>query len=144
MTDWDERFLGLALHIAQWSKDPSTKCGCVIVRPDKTIASFGYNGFPRNVRDTEERYADRSIKYAMVVHAEANAIINAGEPLNGYTVYTTFHPCSSCAGMLIQSAIGSIVCPTPTSDQIERWGESFEYARSMLDEAFISVTFRGL
>jgi deoxycytidylate deaminase len=34
-----------------WSKDPSTKVGAVIVRPDLTVASIGYNGFPRGMSD---------------------------------------------------------------------------------------------
>ena len=47
MADWDQRFIALADHIGQWSKDPSTQQGAVIVRPDKTIAATGFNGFPR-------------------------------------------------------------------------------------------------
>ena len=43
---WKLRFLGLSEYIAQWSKDPSTKVGAVIVRPDKSIVSMGFNGFP--------------------------------------------------------------------------------------------------
>ena len=52
---WDRRFLALAEHVADWSKDPSTKTGAVIVRPDRTIASMGYNGFPRGMADTDDR-----------------------------------------------------------------------------------------
>ena len=28
---WDKRFLHLAKHISEWSKDPSTKVGCIVV-----------------------------------------------------------------------------------------------------------------
>jgi dCMP deaminase len=42
---WDRYFLGVAEAVAQASKDPSTKVGSVIVRPDRTFVSFGYNGF---------------------------------------------------------------------------------------------------
>jgi len=31
---WDARFLDLAIYVADWSKDPSTKVGAVLVRPD--------------------------------------------------------------------------------------------------------------
>lgn len=44
---WDARFLDLAVFIGDWSKDPSTKVGAVLVRPDRTIAGLGFNGFPR-------------------------------------------------------------------------------------------------
>ena len=42
-TDWNLRFMQLADHIAQWSKDRSTKVGAVIVM-DKNPISMGYNG----------------------------------------------------------------------------------------------------
>ena len=51
---WDMRFAQLAKLVSLWSKDPSTKVGSVIVRPDKTIASVGFNGFPKGVPDEPE------------------------------------------------------------------------------------------
>jgi len=140
MTDWDERFLQLAQHIAQWSKDPSTKVGAVIVRPNRTIASVGYNGFPRGVND-DERLNDRPYKYAMTVHAEANAILSANERLDGCTLYVTpLSPCSSCASILIQSGIKRIVAYMP--HQPEHWADSFAIARTMLDEAGVRWEIR--
>ena len=38
---WDLRFLELAKHISDWSKDPSTKVGCIIVGEDREIRSTG-------------------------------------------------------------------------------------------------------
>ena len=62
LSKWDERFIELARLVAAWSKDPSTKVGAVIVRPDRTVASVGFNGFARGVDDTEERLNDRALK----------------------------------------------------------------------------------
>jgi dCMP deaminase len=141
MIDWDKRFLELAEHVSTFSKDPSTKVGCVIARPDHTIASMGYNGFPRGVADTEGRLADRPTKYAMVVHAEANAVLSAYERLDGYTAYVhPFPPCSTCTGALIQAGIARVVAPRPTHEQLERWGESFGFSRIMFDEAGIVLS----
>ena len=84
---WDGRFLDLATFIAEWSKDPSTKVGAALVRPDRTIAAVGFNGFPRGVLDHVERYEDRPTKYEMVVHAELNALLSSRESLEGYTIY---------------------------------------------------------
>jgi len=74
---WDVRFLELALHISQWSKDPSTKVGCVVVGPDREIRSTGFNGFPRGINDSIDRLSDREQKYPLICHAEENAIMHA-------------------------------------------------------------------
>jgi len=139
---WDDRFLALADHIADWSKDPSTKVGAVIVRPNRTIASVGYNGFPRGVDDTLERLNDRPTKYAMTVHAEANAILSAGSSVAGCTLYVTpLHPCSNCAALIIQSGIAKVVARMP--DNPAHWAESFAAAKAMFYEAGIEVIIKS-
>lgn len=136
---WDERFLELAEHISQWSKDPSTKVGCVIVNHNKTVISVGYNGFPRGVDDHPDRYENRDMKYLMVQHAEANAIASSKEPLDGYTAYVTHHPCSNCTGLLIQSGIARIVTREPNPDFAKRFQNSFDASRIMCNEAGIQI-----
>ena len=74
---WRDHFLGLAQFKASKSKDPSTKCGAVIVGPDMAERALGFNGFPRGCDDSPELYADRETKLLRVVHAEANAIAQA-------------------------------------------------------------------
>lgn len=141
---WDRRFLALALHVSRWSRDPSTQVGAVVVRPNRTIASIGFNGLPRFVDDTNERLNDRKIKNQMVVHAEANAILMAQESLEGYSIFVTHPPCASCAGMVIQSGIAHVVCLSPTADMLSRWGESFNLMQDMLSEADVSLTFADI
>ena len=60
---WDLRFIELAHHISSWSKDPSTKVGCVVVGADREIRSTGFNGFPRGIDDSLERLQNREEKY---------------------------------------------------------------------------------
>jgi dCMP deaminase len=135
--EWDFRFLELAGTIGEWSKDPSTKVGSVIVNDNKKIVTLGYNGFPRNVRD-DHRLQTRDIKYELVVHAEANAIIHATESLWGCTIYTMpFMPCSKCSGLIIQAGIKRVVsidCDNP------RWNENFRLSKDILTEARIGAT----
>jgi dCMP deaminase len=103
---WHDRFFALADLVGSWSKDPSTKVGAVIVRPDRTIVSVGYNGFPRGVKDV---YSTREEKLLLTVHAEANAITTAREPLEGCILYVTpLHPCANCSGLIIQSGIKEV------------------------------------
>ena len=141
---WDGRFVELASHIAKWSKDPSTKCGAVIVRSDKTIASVGYNGFPRGLDDSGKLYDNRSVKYDRVIHAEMNAILNASESLKGHTLYTWPLPtCSRCAVHVIQSGIVRVVFPKlVTKEEIGRWGDSVQNALDYYKEA--NVEYRLL
>lgn len=135
---WDKRFLGLTDHVAQWSKDPSTKVGAVIVRQDRTIASIGYNGFPRGVIDSDERYNDKQTKYNFVCHAEANAILNAKEPLHNCTIYVSpLFPCKDCAKLIIQSGIWSVVAREP---KLERWQSSYDVSLDMFKETNTLIT----
>lgn len=135
---WDLRFMELAKHVAGWSKDPSSTVGAVIVRPDRTICSVGFNGLPRGVEDHPERLLDRDKKLQYMVHAEANAILSAREPLNNYSLYVwPFHPCCHCAAAIIQSGIREVHCPDTT---VLRWSESFDVAKVMFTEAEVTLT----
>lgn len=132
---WRNRFLKLADTVAVWSKDPSTKVGAVIVRPDRTIVSLGYNGFPRGVADDKERYDDRALKYNLVVHAEANAILSSREPLQGYSLITTLPPCAECTKLIIQSGVVYIASYAPPADVHQRYKASYDASQMMLREA---------
>lgn len=138
---WDERFLDLARYVAQWSKDPSTKTGAVIVDPNGTVLSLGYNGFPRGMADLTERYADREFKYAHIVHCERNAMLFAQRSLKGCTLYTwPFMSCAPCAAMVIQAGITR--CVAPNSDN-PRWQADFTRVRTMFSEVGVQLDLIG-
>lgn len=132
---WDERFLDLAAHIGSWSKDPSTQVGAVIVRPDRTIASVGYNGFPRGVDDN---YVTRDDKLLRTVHAEMNAILSSPEKLTGCTIYVfPLCPCSNCAAAIIQSGITTVVHPLMVPRP--EWELSFQASADMFVQAGVRM-----
>lgn len=139
--------MGLARHISNWSKDESTKVGCVIVGPDKEIRSTGYNGFPRGVReDIAERHT-RPTKYDFSEHAERNAIYNAtllGTSLRNCIMYITMTPCTDCARAIIQSGIKEVFFCVPNTDDeksnIAGWRDGIKHSLEMFDEA--GVTYR--
>lgn len=110
---WDDYFMGVAHLSALRSKDPSTQVGAVIVDENKKIVGIGYNGFPSGVSDDEfpwDREGDfTESKYAYVVHAELNAILNAPRQVRGCTLYVSLFPCNECAKAIIQSGIEEIV-----------------------------------
>lgn len=138
MTNWDLRFLTLAGHIAQWSKDPSTKVGAVIVDSRNRVVSLGFNGFPRGVLDDESRYNDKETKYSMIVHAEANAILTAPRSVENCILYTTLFTCSDCAKLVIQSGIRRVVSFIEKPEK-PHWAKSFATAKQMYIEAGIEV-----
>ena len=138
---WDQRFLKLAEHISGWSKDPSTKVGCVVVGVDREIRSTGFNGFPRGISDDLERLSDREKKYPLICHAEENAIMHAariGLSLKGCTAYVTWPPCTRCARSFIQAGVIEVVYPAG-SEVPERWMPDFEISTQMLDEAGLTI-----
>ncbi len=138
---WDRRFLELAQHISEWSKDPSTKVGCVVVGEDREIRSTGFNGFPRGIEDDSDRLEDRERKYPLICHAEENAIMHAariGISLKGNTAYVTWPPCSRCTRSLIQAGVNEVVFPADV-EVPERWQTDFDIAIAMMNEAGISV-----
>ena len=102
---WHRRFFQLAHHVSNWSQDPSTQVGACIVNDDKQVLSLGFNGFPRGVNDSDERYNDRSTKHLFVCHAERNALDNAPHSVEGCTMYVPLLPCNECAKSIIQNGI---------------------------------------
>ena len=139
MQDQDKRFLELAQLVAGWSKDPRTKCGSVVVRPDGTVASLGFNGFPRGVADSDERLNDRACKHALMIHAEENALLHAREPFAGYAIYVwPIQPCSRCAAKIIQAGIARVVCPKElrTTDEFM----DMELGQSVFKECGVEFT----
>jgi dCMP deaminase len=139
---WQARLIKLAEEISTWSKDVTTQVGSVIVRPDRTICSVGFNGFPRGVEDSQSAIANRDTKLLRTLHAEVNAVLSAKEPLNGYSLFVwPFQPCAQCAAIVIQAGIKNVYCPFNDHLAHERWRESFKTALQMFDEAGVRVIY---
>ena len=139
---WDMRFMNVAREISTWSKDPSKQIGAVAVNSDRRILATGYNGFPKGIEDTPERYENRELKYSLVVHAEMNCIYNAtfnGISLKDATLYVWGLPvCSDCAKGIIQVGINRIVMAT--GDVPGKWSDSFEKSKTMFEEANVEIS----
>lgn len=110
---WDSYFMGLAHLSSLRSKDPSTQVGAAIVNQKNKIVGIGYNGFPSGLDDDlypwsrEGDFVDT--KYAYVVHAELNAILNATSSLEGCSIYVSLFPCNECAKAIVQAGIKTVV-----------------------------------
>lgn len=139
---WEKRFFKYAEEVAQWSKDRSTKVGCVIVNDENDILSRGYNGFPRGADDdTDQRRYEKPAKYMWTEHAERNAIYNAartGTSLVGSNAYCTYFPCIDCTRGLIQVGVKKIYAPKPDFNH-EKWGDSWIEGVTMLKECGVEI-----
>ena len=141
-TKWKKRFLKLSKEISTWSKDPSTKVGALIISEDRNIISTGYNGFPRNIEDTEERLNNRETKYKFILHAEMNCILNAlynGRSVKDCILFVHgLPPCSECTKSIIQAGIKKVITDSKATDN---WKESLKLSLEMLKKANVEIEF---
>jgi dCMP deaminase len=110
---WDEYFMGVADLSSKRSKDETSQVGACIVNEKNHIVGIGYNGFPIGCSDDELPWEREGTflqtKYAYVVHAEANAILNANAKLDDSRIFVTLFPCNECAKLIIQSGIKEVI-----------------------------------
>lgn len=136
--EWDEYFLAMAEVVSLKSKDWKSRVGAVIVSPDNTVVSTGYNGLARGLLDAEHRYNGDpesfddqitdgktegyiSKKLRWICHAEQNAILNAvrrGQSVMGCAIYVNKFPCLACCNAIAQAGIKYI-----HTHDIKFWGK---------------------
>ena len=143
--DKAKKYFDLAKYQANlFSKDPSTKVGALFLAPKSfQILTTGFNGFPRNIDETKTERWQRPEKLKWVSHAEANCISNAcrhGTPLEGSIAVVTLFPCISCAKLMIQAGIKTVVTCEPNFSCC-RWGEEFKFSYDLFNEAGVKLIY---
>jgi dCMP deaminase len=161
--NWNEYFFNMIEVVRSKSKDKNTKVGAIIVTPDNSIVSTGFNGFPRGVKDEhihigrpykkqchneeiDKRYS-RPDKYLWTEHAERNAIYAAakrGIPLEGCKIYINWYPCADCCRGIIQCGIRTIVIDGRDYEEKEeywnkRWKDQMDVSKKMCDESGVHI-----
>jgi len=143
--DWDNYFLQITRDVRQRSTCLRRPVGAVLVH-DKHILSTGYNGAPSGlphcdvvgcIRDKNNVAPGERHELCRGLHAEMNAIIQAayhGTAVRGATLYSTTHPCSLCAKMLINVGISKVVVESDYPDDL---------SKKLFKEAGIEVVVRG-
>lgn len=107
--EWDEYFMQIAETVAQKSKDPSSKMGCVIVDARKRVVSLGYNGMIQGADEAQMTLKERPMKYYFAIHSEMNALIFAHQDLTGCTIYNRVATCENCLKYCLQAGIKRFV-----------------------------------
>jgi dCMP deaminase len=111
---WPETWMAMAHTLAKRSYDPRLKVGCIIVSNDnKWVVGLGYNGNARSFPNLPDSLEPGESGF---VHAEINALINAGQPVYGGTVYLTHSPCLACAKALINAGVQVVWYAEPYRD----------------------------
>lgn len=139
---WGEYFLRQSNLVSFRSKDPSTQVGAVLVDPSNQTLATGYNGFPTGILETPERW-ERPTKRRYVIHAEMNAVLQAGKNgglANAHTLYSTHFPCIECGKFLVQVGISRLVIPSHGNmSATHNPSEEVEHVRQMFAEAGIEI-----
>lgn len=119
---WDETFMRETYTWAARSTCLRRKVGAVITTPENAMVSQGYNGSPRGTpncvdlgfceRQKQGVPSGQRLETCRAVHAEPNAIINAGlqgKSVKGDILYCTTFPCQICAGIIVNAGIKEII-----------------------------------
>ena len=135
---WAIRLIGIANHVATWSKDRSTKIGAVIARENRILAT-GYNGFPIGCDDEIDERHERPAKYFWTEHAERNAIFSAaahGIRLEGADIYLMCDSvCGDCARAIRQVGIRRAFLATAPFEGKGNWGSNVQSGLEILTDA---------
>jgi dCMP deaminase len=125
--------MGIALEVATWSQDRNKKVGAVVVSPDGRRVSWGYNGLPRDFEESLKGVIlDKEIKNRYSLHAEDNAIAQAGSDVTGWTIYVTDAPCLRCAMVIHRAGISRVV--TPPINTESSWASEQQEAEGFLSQ----------
>ncbi len=109
----DQYFLKMAELAATRATCDRKHVGAVIVK-DKRVVSTGYNGSPKKLPHCDEvghllKMIDNRESCIRTLHAESNALDDAGRRADGATLYCTIIPCYECAKRAINAGIERVV-----------------------------------
>jgi len=111
---WDVYFSKIAAVVATRATCDRKWVGAVIVDDRKRIVSCGYNGSPAGLPHCDDaghelREIDGRQSCVRTIHAEQNALIEAGPAARGCTLYVTCMPCHTCAKLVVTAGIKRVV-----------------------------------
>lgn len=122
---WDEYFLNIVDNVKTRSTCTRRQFGAIVVNEKKEIISTGYNGVVRTADHCQDIGCikdDMGVESGMghgicpAVHAEQNALIQAGRLAEGATLYLNGFPCKICARLIVNSGIKRLVMRGDYSD----------------------------
>ena len=123
---WDDYFAAIVEDVSKRSTCFKRQIGALIVNPDREIVATGYNGPVRGashcwevgcVKEEMGFKSGEGHEWCVAVHAEQNALIQAGKSSRGGTLYVNAFPCKICARMIVNAGIGRVVVSGEYTDK---------------------------
>jgi len=123
---WDHYYAKIADDVAARSTCIRHKFGAIIANDKHEIVATGYNGVVRGAPHCEdigcikdEQDIDSGMGHGIcpAVHAEQNALIQAGRNSINCTIYINAYPCKICARLIVNSGIRRAVISGDYTDK---------------------------
>lgn len=141
--DTAAHYLERCYDVAQWSPDPSTKNGAVIVTRHGAMYPNGWNTPHHNLGERD--LSDREQKLIYTEHAERVAIFRAachGIELQDATMYCPWFACIECARAILFAGIERVVGHKQRMELTpERWADQVATANRMLVQGGVALDF---
>ena len=130
--DWDTYFLSIAHAVSMRGECTRARVGAIVVL-DRRIVATGYNGAPAGhpncfqgacprgkytLEQMPHLGGDTNYTDCIAIHAEANALLQAGRDARGAALYGTHQPCHGCIKLMAGAGITRFVTPSLTGDLI--------------------------
>ena len=123
---WDEYFARIVEDVARRSTCFKRQVGAIIVNKDYEIVATGFNGNVRGAKHCDETgcikdemglKSGEGQEWCTAVHAEQNALIQAGKQSRDSMLYVNAFPCKICARLIVNAGIKRVVISGEYTDK---------------------------
>lgn len=122
-----------ALELAQRSKCSKAQVGCVITTKDlRHVLGNGYNGYASKIKYT------CTPETCDCLHAENNALIDAGSQFKDKVVFVTMFPCLNCTIQIINSGCIKLYYNKSYREGSKHWNR-FQEVTKLLNDSNIEI-----
>lgn len=123
---WDGYFIELTKLVASRATCCRKKFGCVLTKNNRIIAT-GYNGAPKGLPHCLDVGCLMVNSHCVrTIHAEVNALLQAGNDAEGSTLYVSGLPCANCLKLILQCGVKRVVfIEAYRPEDLACWSDAF-------------------
>ena len=123
---WDAYYMAMTAVVARRATCDRKHVGAIIVDRRHRIVSTGYNGSAKGLPHCDDvghllKNIDGRESCVRTLHAESNALDDAGRRAEGGMIYVTVTPCFDCAKRIVNAGITRVI-----------WGEYYPSRNTQL------------